>query len=72
MKWIPISRKYFDKLWLGVLYKAYAGGRLHEGGTYTEYTPHSALNPKSPDLRVERHTNGELTHYVLIEHDSRD
>jgi hypothetical protein len=73
MKWIQIDAVHFDKIWNGTLYKAFAGGRMLSGGTYTEYTPHSALCPRWPDLRVELPPmGGTLRHFILSEHDPRD
>ena len=76
-KWIEIEAKHFDKLVNHeCLYKPYAGGRMLSGGTYTEYTPHSALSPRWPDLRVEMQGLLEretvYKYFVLSEHDPRD
>ena len=74
-KWIEIEAQHFDKLVNHeCLYKPFAGGRMLSGGTYTEYTPHSALSPRWPDLRVETQLFPEVVHkyFVLSEHDPRD
>jgi len=60
-KWIAISKAEYHWWKKEVLYKAFAGGRMLGGGVYTEWTPHSALNPHAPDLRSEQRGNVNKT-----------
>jgi hypothetical protein len=65
--WIQILEKEYNRLKAEILYKAMAGGRMRRGGQYTEYTPHSALNPQYPDLRVEMSNDmKEKRHFVNV------
>ncbi len=53
MVWNLITEAEYLRFRSEVLYMAMAGGTMCSGGKFTEYTPHSALNPRHPDLRVE-------------------